>query len=184
MKQNYVNKGLMILTAIAILGFGGYVFAGMGMDGSGMGMHGSGMGGYGMSDYLRRFLDYGNKYKQERAYGRENHQTREKGYDQRKTFDRGSGYMEKDNLADLSEDDIKKLDQERTAFFNATEELRGEIYKREIKLRNELEKERPDAQKAAYLQKEISELKSDFDQKRINHLVRIKQINPGISKEF
>jgi Spy/CpxP family protein refolding chaperone len=139
MNNNNTSKVLIILTVIAIAGFGAYAFAdwGMGYGRYGMGMHGGGMG-----------------------YG-------------------GQGYM-----GNLSADEIGALDQERAAFFKATEDLRQDIYAKELELRSELAKQNPDTQKAAKLQKEISELVAQLDRKRVEHVVKMKKINPDAGRGF
>ena len=87
----------------------------------------------------------------------------------------GSGYQ-----SDLSDEDIAKLDKERQAFFEATSDLREKLYQKELELRSELAKPEPDAKKAAGLQKEISNLESQFDQKRLDHRIRMRQDFPRI----
>ncbi len=42
----------------------------------------------------------------------------------------------------------------------------------------------PDAAKASRLQKEISDLQSQFDQKRINHMVEMRKLNPQAGRGF
>ena len=59
----------------------------------------------------------------------------------------GFGYW-----GDLGEEDIQKLEKERTDFFEATKNLRANIYQKRLELRSELAKENPDAKKAAELQ--------------------------------
>ena len=87
---------------------------------------------------------------------------------------RGRGYR-----SDLSEEDLAKVDEERNAFFKDTKSLKQEMYQKNLELRSELAKENPDAKKASSIQKEISELKAQFDQKRIDHMIRMKKINPS-----
>ena len=139
MKNNNISKVILILTVIAIAGFGAYAFAdwGMGYDRHGLGMYGGGMG-----------------------YG-------------------GQGYM-----GNLSADEIGVLDQERAAFFKATKDLRQDIYAKELELRSELAKQNPDARNMADLQKEISELEAQLDQKRVEHVIKMKKINPDAGRGF
>jgi len=92
----------------------------------------------------------------------------------------GSGYM----MDNLSEEQIRKLDKERDAFYKATEELRQEIYRNEMELRSELSRTNPDATKAASLQKEISKLESQLNQKQIDHMIAVKKINPKAGRGF
>ncbi|MEJ2102202.1 MAG: periplasmic heavy metal sensor [Desulfobacterales bacterium] len=84
----------------------------------------------------------------------------------------------------LSEDQVQKLYKEQSAFFEATRDLREQLYQKGLELRSELAKENPDANKAAALQKEISALRAEFDQKRLNHILNMKKINPEIGRSF
>ena len=52
----------------------------------------------------------------------------------------GQGYQ-----SNLSDEDIVKLDKERQAFFEATSDLRENLYQKELELRSELAKPEPDA---------------------------------------
>lgn len=92
----------------------------------------------------------------------------------------GNGYM----MGDLSDAEIKKIETERNAFFKATENLRQDLYAKELELKNELYKDNPDARKAAKLQKEISGLEAKLDQKRIDHMAKMRKINPNAGRNF
>ena len=85
----------------------------------------------------------------------------------------GQGYQ-----SDLSDEEITKLDQERRAFFEATSDLRENLYQKELELRSELAKPEPDAKKAAGLQKEISNLESELAQKRLDQQIKIRKDFP------
>ena len=85
----------------------------------------------------------------------------------------GPGYQ-----SDLSEEDIAKLDKERRSFFESTSELRENLYQKELELRSELAKPEPDAKKAAGIQKEISNLESKLDQKRLDHRIKMRKDFP------
>ena len=78
----------------------------------------------------------------------------------------------------LNDEQINQLDKERQVFFEETRDLRENLYQKEVALRNELAKEDPDAQKAAGLQTEISEMTAQLDQKRIDHRLKMKKENP------
>ena len=78
----------------------------------------------------------------------------------------------------LSDEDIAKLDQERQAYFDATSDLREKLYQKELELRSELAKAEPDAKTAAGLQKEISNLESELDQKRLDHRIKMRKDFP------
>ena len=93
--------------------------------------------------------------------------------------DWGPGYMES-----LSDDEIKALQKERNTFLEATQDLRQEVYQKNLELRSELAKKDPDAKKAAKLQKEISKREADFDQKRLTHQMKMRKINPKAGRGF
>jgi len=89
------------------------------------------------------------------------------------------GYGGRGYWGDLSDEEIAKLEKERQDFYEATEDLRQALYQKELELRSELAKPEPDAQKAAALQKEISNLESQLDQKRVEHRIKMQKENPG-----
>ena len=95
----------------------------------------------------------------------------------------GYGYDD-DRGARLSDEDYRKFEQEREAFFKETQDIRSKLYDKDEKLQAELNKNNPDAAKASQLQKEISELQSEFDQKRIDHMVQMRKQNPNMGKGF
>jgi Spy/CpxP family protein refolding chaperone len=90
----------------------------------------------------------------------------------------GPGYGYK---SDLSEEDYKKFDNQMQTFYKETEPIRQKIYENELALRSELAKENPDAKKATDLQKELSELESEFNQKRIDHMLALRKTNPNLN---
>lgn len=91
----------------------------------------------------------------------------------------GFGYW-----GDLSKEDIQKLEKERASFFEGTKNLRAKIYQKRLELKSELAKENRDAKKAAELQTEISGLKAEFDQKRLNHFLNMRKISPDMGRGF
>lgn len=92
----------------------------------------------------------------------------------------GSGYM----MGNLTEDEAKKINDQRDEFFKATEDLRQDIYAKELELNSELAKKNIDTEKAAKIQKEISELESKFAQKRLDHMIKMKKLNPSLARGF
>lgn len=92
----------------------------------------------------------------------------------------GYGYM----MGNLSDEEIQKMDAQREAFFKSTEDLRQNIYQKELALESEFAKKNPDAKNAAKLQKEISDLRAQIDQKRIAHMIEMKKINPGLGSGY
>jgi hypothetical protein len=89
----------------------------------------------------------------------------------------GSGFR-----GELSQEEVEQLAKERSNFFEVTKDLRAKLYQKDLELRSELAKENLDKQEAARLQKEISELKAEFDQKRLEHFFNMKKINPDIGR--
>mgnify|MGYP003573852553 FL=1 len=80
--------------------------------------------------------------------------------------------------SNLSDEEIAKLDQQRSEFFKSTKNIRQKLYEKELALRSELAKENPDTSKASKLQNEISGLQSDLDQKRLDHEIKTRKSVP------
>ena len=85
---------------------------------------------------------------------------------------------------DLTDEQRQAIEQERRAFFKETEDLRQKLYAKELALRGELAKADADAQKAAAIQKDISNLEAEFDQKRLDHVVKMKKVDPDAGRGF
>jgi Spy/CpxP family protein refolding chaperone len=81
----------------------------------------------------------------------------------------------------LSEEQIENLQALRSAFQTATQDLRMELNSKKLALKSELAKKEPDAKSAKSLQKEISALNAELAQKRIEHVLEMKEINPYAS---
>jgi Spy/CpxP family protein refolding chaperone len=86
--------------------------------------------------------------------------------------------------ANLSEEDIKKLDEERKAFLENTKDLRREVYQKRLELASEMAKQNPDPARAANIQKEISDTKAQLAQKQLDHIFRVRKINPDLGMGF
>jgi hypothetical protein len=84
--------------------------------------------------------------------------------------------------SNLSDATIKKLNAEQEAFIKATEDLRQTIYEKELYLKAELVKKAPDTATALSIQKSISEAKGKFEQKMIEHIIRMKKIDLAAEK--
>jgi Spy/CpxP family protein refolding chaperone len=80
--------------------------------------------------------------------------------------------------ANLSEEQTKKMEQERQAYGEQTRELKAQIFQKNLELRAEIAKLQPDPKKAAELQKELSNMEAQLDRKHIDHILRIKAIDP------
>ena len=74
----------------------------------------------------------------------------------------------------LSEEQAAKLDSERQAFFEATEDLRRSIRQKNLELQSELAKENVDSAKAMAIQKELSALHAQMDEKRLEQRLKMK----------
>ncbi len=135
MKPGYLNKTFIVLTVVAVFGFGTNAFA---LRGAGCPPEGYINQGQGQNRFC------GNNC-----------------------------YINK-----LSKEQIQKIHEQRKTFFNATEDLRQKIYEKETELTSVLAKKEPDAKKAKAIQKDISDLKSKLHQKKIDHIVKMKKINP------
>jgi Spy/CpxP family protein refolding chaperone len=85
-------------------------------------------------------------------------------------------------FGDLSENQIQKLDEEHTAFREATKELRQQIYQKKLELASEVAKQKPDVAAAAALQQEISGLLAQLAQSRLEHFLRVQKINPDAGR--
>ena len=94
------------------------------------------------------------------------------------------GFHRPGYLPRLNEETIQKLEEQRKAFFDATGDLRREVYSKHLALRSELARKNPDAEKAAEIQKEISTLQTEIAQKRIQHQLEMKKIDPDFRRGF
>jgi Spy/CpxP family protein refolding chaperone len=81
--------------------------------------------------------------------------------------------------ANLTEDQIKQMETERNSFQTATKDIRQQLNEKRQALHTELAKQTPDAAAAASLQKGISDLQAQFDQKRLAHILKMKKIDPN-----
>jgi hypothetical protein len=95
-----------------------------------------------------------------------------------------SGEMGYGYRSNLEDEDIKALEKERSAYLKATGSIRQNLYSKELELRSELYKENPDADKAGTLQKEISGLESELDQKRLDHMIKMRKLSPNDGRGF
>ena len=95
--------------------------------------------------------------------------------------DRGPGYGYRGNLND---DQTKALEKEQAAFMKATKAIRQDLYSKQLALQSELSKSDPDIATAMALQKEISELEAQLDQMRIDHIIKVRKIEPDTGRGF
>jgi zinc resistance-associated protein len=94
----------------------------------------------------------------------------------------GYGYGQEGYYGNLSADEIAKLDQQRAEYFMATENIRQNLYEKELALRSELAKDNPDTSKASKLQNDISTLQSTLDQERLNYEIKAGKSAPNYNR--
>jgi zinc resistance-associated protein len=96
----------------------------------------------------------------------------------------GYGYGQEGYSGNLSGEEIEKLDQQRSEFFKATENIRQKLYEKELALGSELAKEDPDTSTASRLQSEISKLQSELDQKRLDYEIQARKKAPNYNRGY
>ncbi len=101
------------------------------------------------------------------------------GYHHRGGYGPGQGGY----YSNLSDEEIAKLDQQRSEFFKSTENIRQKLYENELALRSELAMENPDTSKASKLQSDISRLQSDLDQKRLDYEIQARKSVPNYDRD-
>lgn len=94
----------------------------------------------------------------------------------------GYGYGNGEYYGNLSAEEITKSDQQRSEYLKATENIRQELYEKELALRSELAKEDPDTSKALKLQSDISKLQSNLDQERLNYEIKARKSAPSYNR--
>jgi len=87
-------------------------------------------------------------------------------------------------MGNLNDEEIQEMISQRNKFFKATEDLRQDFYTKQLELRSELAKENPDSKRATNIQNDISKLQAQLDQKRIDHMVEMRKINPNTGRGF
>jgi len=66
--------------------------------------------------------------------------------------------------------------------YGKTEDIRQNLYAKELELRSELAKENPDTSKASKLQSDISKLQSNLDQERLNCEIKARESAPSYNR--
>ena len=84
--------------------------------------------------------------------------------------------------SNLTDDQIQQMQAEQNAFRTATDDIRQQLNEKRQALHTELAKQTPDAATAEALQKEISDLQAQFDQKRLTHILEMKKIDPDFNE--
>ena len=86
--------------------------------------------------------------------------------------------------ANLAPEESAALEKERGAFLEATEGLRQQLYEKNQALQSELAKESPDTAAASKLQSEISELRNELDQKRLDFEIQARKAAPNLRRGY
>jgi len=86
--------------------------------------------------------------------------------------------------ADLTPEQREQMERERQAFFDATKNERQDLYAKRLELKAEMAKSQPDLSKASALQQTVSELQGSLDQKRLNHIMNMRKIDPDAGTRF
>jgi zinc resistance-associated protein len=87
-------------------------------------------------------------------------------------------------MENMSREDIEQMTQLRQAFFNDTKTLRSDLRSKALELQSELAKENPALETVKSLQKELSALEAQMDQKRIEHQLAMRKVNPDAGRGF
>ncbi len=154
-RSKKVAAGIAVL---AIVGVSGFAYAQGGFGGGyhmGMGSGGHMMGYNGYDDHMG---GGGNGY--HRGYG-----------------DAGRGQR-------LSDEQLEKVGQAREDYFKASSQIRNEAYQKRLEIRSELSRENPDADKLRKVQKDLSGLEAELDQKRLEHELKISKIAPDSKRGY
>ena len=86
--------------------------------------------------------------------------------------------------ADLTPEQREQMEAERQTFFDATKAARQDLYAKRLELRAEMAQNEPNLEKASALQKAVSDLQGDLDQKRLGHIMAMRKINPDAGRGF
>lgn len=97
---------------------------------------------------------------------------------------RMGGYGQGGYSGNLPAEELAKLDEQRAEFFKATENIRQELYEKELALQSELAKKEADTSKASKLQNEISELQGTLDQKRLDYEIKLRKTSPNSYRSY
>ncbi len=84
--------------------------------------------------------------------------------------------------SNLSDEQVDKIEAARDKFYDETRSLRRDINDKAYDLGKEMDKENPDANKVADLQKQLSKLQADLDQKAVQHRLEMRKLLPEESR--
>ncbi len=156
--MNKIKTTFIIIAFIASAGIVSTAFAHGGWGGGAYGGHMMGPG-YGGGDMMGPGYGGGHMMGYGPGYG---------------PYMRGYG-----SWGSLSEEDAVKIDAARDDFYKETRELRGKIDDARIALHSEMDKNQPNESKVMELQKQLSKMQAQFDQKALAHELKIDKMVPG-----
>ena len=90
----------------------------------------------------------------------------------------GQGRGHHHGYANLSDEERAKVDTAREKFFEETRSLRRDMDDQAYALRKEMNSDNPDSGKVAQLQKQLSKLEAEFDQKAVQHRLEMRKLLP------
>ena len=95
-----------------------------------------------------------------------------RGYHMMDSWNRGGAYG---NLTEEQRNELSRLDRK---YFDETADLRNKLWTKESELQTILNSQNPEIDKAKAVQKEISELRSKLDEKRIEYETEARKVAP------
>jgi Spy/CpxP family protein refolding chaperone len=93
------------------------------------------------------------------------------------------GWGKRGGYGNLSQEEAAKVEQAREKFYTDTKEIRRNMNALRVDLRDEMTKDTPDSAKALKMQKELSGIEAQFDQKRIQHQLEMRKLLPEKFKQ-
>ena len=90
----------------------------------------------------------------------------------------GSCWLDRGSYDNLTEDQNAELDRLEQKFSNDTAKLRDEVWAKSEELNTLLSADSPDVKKVRALQKEITSLRAEMDQQRIDFELKARKIVP------
>ena len=168
MKTTHITR-TVVIAAVVLLAGATFAFAhgGWGDDGYGYGGRMGGYGGYMMGPgYGGHMMGPG--------YGGYMMGPGYRGYRMGPGWGRGYGR----GYGNLSDEQQAKIDAAQNKFLDETRTLRRDLDQKGDELRREMDRENPDAKKVAEIQKQISKLQAEFDQKAVQHRLEMRKLLP------
>ena len=84
----------------------------------------------------------------------------------------------------LTREQADRLESARDSFYQETRDLRNQIYDRSAQIRQEFSKKTPDRSRIQGLQKEISKMESELDQRQLDYQLEVRDIVPEFEGGF